>query len=79
MSQNEFLIMGLRRQREILDDLIHTLERKKELGSRDGKIYDARTKEVEKNLRRLRRTVAEEVFHMSRFKLKSNEAQNKEE
>ncbi len=57
MANQEMLIAGLRTQRESLDRLILELTRKKTLSRADSLAYDEATKNVERNLRTLKKIV----------------------
>jgi hypothetical protein len=55
MFERELMMLGLRRQLSLLGELIEQLERKPGCDSYDCSLYDARTKQVAKNLRKLRK------------------------
>ena len=64
MLEKEWLISGLKRQYDLLSDLINQMENKPFLDSNDSSFYDERTKQIEKNLKRLRKlrgTLSENV------------------
>jgi hypothetical protein len=68
MADKEHLIAGLKKQRSLLGDLISQLEGKSELGEIDSGAYDHITRHVEKNLKELRKLVADEVSSIARIK-----------
>jgi hypothetical protein len=53
--EKEFMISGLRRQRDLLNHLLADLEAKPKLMDDDCSRYETVSKEVEKNLKKLRR------------------------
>ena len=53
--EKEFMVAGLRRQRDLLNELMTCLKSKVELDSESQVLYDQVTKEVEQNLKRLRK------------------------
>jgi hypothetical protein len=53
--EKEFMIAGLRRQRDLLNDLILRLRGREKLDDEARLLYDSITKEVEENLRRLKK------------------------
>ena len=57
MANQEMLIAGLRNQRELLDELITQLSDKTPLSDSDNVLYDSTTKNIEQNLRTLRKIV----------------------
>lgn len=59
MFEKDVMISGVRRQKEILNDLIQTLERKDVFWAEDFQLYDATLRQIETNMRRLRRNAAE--------------------
>ena len=61
MARKELMISGLRKQRDILKELMRLLEGKMTLGGEDCDLYDKVTLQVEKNLRNLRGLVSDEV------------------
>jgi hypothetical protein len=61
MADQKMLISGLRSQREIIDRLIKKLSEKPALSVSDGLLYDATTKNIEQNLRTLRKIVENQV------------------
>lgn len=58
---NELLIAGLRKQQEILEDLIARLSGHAPLTQTDCALYDLLTTRVEKNLTTLRKTLTDEI------------------
>lgn len=54
-SEKEFMIAGLRRQRDLLNELIAQLKFKEELDSKSQLLYDQVTRKVEQNLKRLKK------------------------
>ena len=61
MANQEMLIAGLRSQRELLDRLIKKLSEKPLLSDSDGSLYDSTTKNIEQNLRTLRKLVENKI------------------
>jgi len=55
IANKEIMIAGLRRQHEILFNLASTLESKEQFDESDQKLYESVAKEVEDNLKKLRR------------------------
>jgi len=55
MFDRELMILGLRKQRNLLDDLIEKLESKPGFDDYDCYLYDERTQKVLTNLKKLRR------------------------
>jgi hypothetical protein len=66
--ESHFLITDLKQQRELLDGLISKLKQHEKLSESDLHLYDLTTKQVEKHLRTLRRSINEEIFKISRLK-----------
>lgn len=56
------MIAGIRRQHEILLNLASSLETKELFDESDQKLYESVTKEVERNLKRLRK-LGNEILH----------------
>ena len=54
MFEKELMICGLRRQNDLLIDLISQLQGKPKFDTRDSLFYDVRTRQIEKNLKKLR-------------------------
>ncbi len=61
MANQQMLIAGLRNQREMLDKLIKQLSDKTGLSKADGSLYDSTTKNIEQNLRTLRKIVENQL------------------
>ncbi len=61
MANQEMLIAGLRSQRELIDQLIKKLSQKNSLCEADGALYDTTTKNIERNLRTLRKIVENRI------------------
>lgn len=61
MADKEKLITGLRKQRELLSCLVRQLQKSKDLGSLDCHLYEIKTKEVETNLKKLRKLAVQEL------------------
>lgn len=55
IANKEIMIAGIRRQHEILLNLASTLEAKELFDESDHKLYESVAKEVEENLKKLRR------------------------
>lgn len=55
----EEMVAGLRMQRDLLKNLMAELEGKQTLDHQDRRLYDAVTKQVEQNLRKLRKSKAD--------------------
>ena len=55
VAEKEFMIAGLRKQRDLLNDLVFQLRSKEELDKGARELYDQVTKEVERNLKQLKR------------------------
>ena len=53
--EKEFMVAGLRRQRDLLNELMARLKSKEELDCESQVLYDQVTKEVEQNLKRLKK------------------------
>lgn len=62
MRQKQFMIAGLRKQRQTLLRLIRELEREHSLESADCSRYDRITKQVERNLKELKEFAREEFY-----------------
>lgn len=62
MGNRDYLIAGIREQRTRLNQLVRKLERRTFLDSRHCKLYERLTKEVEKNLRELRKIALDEIL-----------------
>ena len=56
-NDHQALIRDLRRQRELIDRLIVKLSEKPALSRADNSLYDSTTKNIEQNLRTLRKIV----------------------
>lgn len=56
MSGIEEMVAGLRAQRDLLKNLMTELEGKQTLDHQDRRLYDEVTKQVEQNLRKLRKS-----------------------
>ena len=54
-AEKEFMVAGLRKQRDLLNELMGRLKSKEELDSESQVLYDQVTKEVEQNLKRLKK------------------------
>ncbi len=61
MIKNEYFIAGIRSQHERLGALIRQLETAEQLDREDCDRYEKTTKEVEQNLRKLRKVVTDEL------------------
>lgn len=61
MENQETLIAGLRNQREMIDRLIRELSEKPSLSQSDCALYDSATKNIEQNLRGLRKIAANKL------------------
>ena len=61
MANQEMLIAGLRSQRELLDRLIKKLAEQPLLSDSDGSLYDSTTRNIEQNLRTLRKLVENKI------------------
>ena len=59
MFEKEIMISSVRRQKEILDDLIRGLEQKDVFRHEDFQLYDATLRKIETTMRRLRRNATE--------------------
>ncbi len=55
MTEKEFMIASLRKQRDLLNDLMLQLAQKDELEKGSRTLYDHVTKHVERNLKELRK------------------------
>lgn len=64
MSYQEALIAGLRRQREILEHLMHQISEEKDL-RKVSRTYDAATRQIERNLSELRKTFFDDAASRS--------------
>ena len=54
-------VTSLRKQQQILEDLIRQFAGKERLNQTDCIFYDAATRKVEQNLKQLRRSLSEEI------------------
>lgn len=61
MATQEMLIAGLRSQREMIDKLIKKLSEKSLLTESDCSLYDSTTKNIEQNLRTLRKIIENKI------------------
>ncbi len=59
MFEKELMIAGIRKQHDLLRDLIEGLEAKPRFDAFDLSFYEERTKQVARNLKRLRRIKAD--------------------
>lgn len=57
----EFLIIGMRQQREMLDRLLGQLEQRRLLDEGDYHFFESTAREVEKELKKLRRFAVDEL------------------
>lgn len=64
MFEKEIMISSVRRQKEILDELVCGLEKKDAFQPEDFELYDATLRKVETNMKRLRRNAIEYVGPM---------------
>ena len=62
MTQKEELIAGIRKQHELLSHLVTRLQVSKELSPADCHLYEMTTKEVESNLKGLRKLAIRELI-----------------
>lgn len=63
MYDRELMILGLRKQHSLLSDLIDRLETNPRHDVHDGGMYEARTKQIANNLRKLRKIKKEYLNH----------------
>ncbi|OGW85244.1 MAG: hypothetical protein A3C35_04750 [Omnitrophica bacterium RIFCSPHIGHO2_02_FULL_46_11] len=61
MKEKEFMIAALRKQRDLLNGLVSELRSKRELDRTTSTLYDRVTKQVEQDLKKLRK-LRREVF-----------------
>ena len=59
--QHAPFIHSLRKQQQILEDLISRFSEREKLGETDCRLYDVATQKVEKNLKRLRKSLLEGI------------------
>ncbi len=62
MSENEKMVVLLRNQVELLEDLVEELEKKEALSVEDFSYCESRTDEITKNLLRVRRWALAEMI-----------------
>ena len=61
MVKKEYFVSGIRQQHDVLGGLIRQLENSQRLTSSDCDLYERTTQEVEKNLKKLRKLISEEL------------------
>ena len=62
MSENEKIIVALRNQLELLEDLVEGLEKKEVLSVEDFSYVESRTDEIAKNLISVRRLALDKMI-----------------
>lgn len=68
MKQKSDFVHHLKMQRDQLEQLIRQFEHKPHLNEIDSHVYDIMTKQVEKNLRLLRKAAGEKAFQNLKYK-----------
>lgn len=62
MSRSEYLIAGIRKQKDLLEHLLYALEQKNSFDFYDYQKCEYSTREVEKGLKRIRHIAADEIL-----------------
>jgi len=62
MVKKEYFVSGIRQQHDVLGALIGQLENSQKLTTADCGLYERTTQDVEKNLKKLRKLISEELI-----------------
>ncbi len=62
MVKKEYFVSGIRQQHDVLGGLIRQLENSQKLTPADCDLYERTTQDVEKNLKKLRKLISEELI-----------------